>query len=822
MVLFYERINWENYPSMNTAINALNLNKIDLAVKTLDERTVQLDTTKAEQATVLNTVQDWSLDESTGIITITKVNGENISFDLNIEKIPVNFELSEDGILTMTTDDGTVFTADIGSMIPIIELESSSTVSVIKDSGISELATNIKNFTYTFDEPFTGKICIKASLDQVYNAKIITEDGEIGGLCSGSYFPYVKNALSFSVESTLDLERIYLDYSHIQKYKFEIPDGAITEQKLNPNYLAEIKLQAENATQSATSASASATQASESATRAYDEAERAKLYADTVQEGITTTTSRTLTESHAGGLKINSMDGESQQNQYSGKNLWNVNKNSITISANGDYSTPLGIVDLKKDETITVSCKQSTTLTSCLRNTFGYHLNGSVKYQTATDNYSLGSGVKKWTFTVPEDGSYNFFRWCNTPNATVTYSDFQIEYGSNVTDYEPFVGGIPSPNPDYPQDIKSVEVGEIKSAGKNFLKSTATSGTTSSGVTFTVKENKSIAVNGSTSTEIAKLVAEHTLEDGEYILSGRYSANCFLRVMGHKNGTWSYITQTSSADNMKFTMDNSVYGKILVQCIVTANASLNNAIIEPMIRKADVDDYTYEPHHEKSIQLSAPITLRGIGHVKDVLCKRDGVFGVASEYNPFILDGTQSVARSLQEGGNGTYRFSVVDTVIQSKIKKPKESEVAEILTTALSAKTYNQVYWSQEGISVYTTGTFHIYHDKFKNFTVEEMKAWLAGNPINGFYRLATPTFEPLPLADQIALHQLETFDTVTYISTDSEIEPIMEVEYGTSKVGAYTIKGMNTADANALKIERLNTLTNELATQLVAGSEV
>jgi hypothetical protein len=85
----------------------------------------------------------------------------------------------------------------------------------------------------------------------------------------------------------------------------------------------------------------------------------------------------------------------------------------------------------------------------------------------------------------------------------------------------------------------------------------------------------------------------------------------------------------------------------------------------------------------------------------------------------------------------------------------------------------------------------------------ISDLKAYFAENETYMHYPLATPTFEPLPLADQIALHKLESFGGVTYLFTDSTIEPIIEVEYGTSKVGGYAIKGLNTADANALMIE-------------------
>ena len=46
----------------------------------------------------------------------------------------------------------------------------------------------------------------------------------------------------------------------------------------------------------------------------------------------------------------------------------------------------------------------------------------------------------------------------------------QIEKGSVATSYEPYTGGIPSPNPDYPQEIKSVVNPTVKVTNKDGLK----------------------------------------------------------------------------------------------------------------------------------------------------------------------------------------------------------------------------------------------------------------------------------------------------------------------------------------------------------------
>lgn len=139
----YTRINWEDYPSENTDLDAYNLNQMDSAIDALDNRIILQDALKVDKSAINGNIADWTMDETTGIITITKYNGEKVIFNLNIEKIPVEFSMSDDGIITMTTEDGTQFTADIGSMIPVLTFEDSATIAV------SVTGTG-KNKTYSF------------------------------------------------------------------------------------------------------------------------------------------------------------------------------------------------------------------------------------------------------------------------------------------------------------------------------------------------------------------------------------------------------------------------------------------------------------------------------------------------------------------------------------------------------------------------------------------------------------------------------------------------------------------------------------------------
>ena len=182
----YTRINWEDYPSENTDLDAYNLNQMDSAIDALDNRIILQDALKVDKSAINGNIADWTMDETTGIITITKYNGEKVIFDLNIEKIPVGFSMSDDGIITMTTEDGTQFTADIGSMIPVLTFEDSATIAV------SVTGTG-KNKTYSFSIK-TGSVT-DAMLQPNYLADIRVESA------NASAYAQSANAKSVLAES---------------------------------------------------------------------------------------------------------------------------------------------------------------------------------------------------------------------------------------------------------------------------------------------------------------------------------------------------------------------------------------------------------------------------------------------------------------------------------------------------------------------------------------------------------------------------------------------------------------------------------------------
>ena len=66
----YTRIEWENFPSEKTALNESNLNRMDLALDNMDNRVIEMDSTKVNVEVANTLIKNWTMDEATGVITV--------------------------------------------------------------------------------------------------------------------------------------------------------------------------------------------------------------------------------------------------------------------------------------------------------------------------------------------------------------------------------------------------------------------------------------------------------------------------------------------------------------------------------------------------------------------------------------------------------------------------------------------------------------------------------------------------------------------------------------------------------------------------------
>ena len=170
--------------------------------------------------------------------------------------------------------------------------------------------------------------------------------------------------------------------------------------------------------------------------------------------------------------------GNTKQDTTTGKNLLNTsNANTTTINgvtsyrSNGVYY--LSGTNTKTDATWVLPSVQNTNLpTFEIGQTYTMSFKGTMPngiyaqlngFKTSTGTqYSIGSVMRTVpyiTFTIDSDYSRTAQLFIGIQGAT-TNADcnfaIQIEKGSTATSYEPYTGGIPSPNPSYPQEVEVV------------------------------------------------------------------------------------------------------------------------------------------------------------------------------------------------------------------------------------------------------------------------------------------------------------------------------------------------------------------------------
>ena len=137
----YSRIIYKNYPSTDTPLNETNLNHMDGALDTIDDRVVAMDTTKANQTDMLQAIKTIAYNDATGVFTITFFNNTSITIDTDIEKIAINFDYDDDPTsahyqqIIIQLDDGTYKYIDLSALITQYEFDNSNTVAFTISGG---------------------------------------------------------------------------------------------------------------------------------------------------------------------------------------------------------------------------------------------------------------------------------------------------------------------------------------------------------------------------------------------------------------------------------------------------------------------------------------------------------------------------------------------------------------------------------------------------------------------------------------------------------------------------------------------------------------
>ena len=315
-----------------------------------------------------------------------------------------------------------------------------------------------------------------------------------------------------------------------------------------------------------------------------------------------------LADSDNGKIMDMMLYGKSEQFTTTGKNLFKI-KDGTQTTRGVTVTVKDGVFALKGTATETGwaildidsfvldgTCILSSNITT---NTRVSVANKSYKLvlEQNKSNTLENAEVSKVCFNITEGKTYD-----------ISNILIQIEKGSVATSYEPYTGGIPSPNPDYPQEIKSVVNPTVKIVGKNLLNATLKT-ITLNGVTCINNGDGTYTLNGTP-----------TVETDFYIYGAFNTANSFPL-----DSQKTYIVKKSGNSKIQFHVgkpgiyttvasleDGQIKNRETISffiCRILSGAILNNFTIYPQVEEGSAST-DFQPYHEQTVAL--PYTLNAI------------------------------------------------------------------------------------------------------------------------------------------------------------------------------------------------------------------
>lgn len=469
----------------------------------------------------------------------------------------------------------------------------------------------------------------------------------------------------------------------------------------------------------------------------------------------------TITDSSDAPIISQTVKGFTEQKSTTGKNV--CSNNDFTITA--DTGTAQSNYIYKK---IDISDKLASNKT--------YIFSADVKILTGSpaeitvalfnENMTTGAGnVGAITdnhveISIPvEDASIFCYllvyagKQGSTAGNSIEFSNVMLRESTTDSTYEPYTGGVASPNPDYPQEIDALDNVSVKTCGKNLLEITAND-TTAYGITLTVNEDKSITLNGTATQDFITKIGEFNNSDDSYFMSGcpsggSTSSYYLVASCRDENNTWK-------ADNLDVGSGKALsngYAKRLIQIGIKSGKTVSNLTFYPMIRNANVTDAIYEQHKETVAEFD----------LADPLYEGD--------YVEYRSDGTGVLVRKMAKevfDGDETIYFKANDYIAFY----PKSK------TVITSTNVYSNYYFRAERVDLSNikTNEMQTNHSGVivvgeKRFATEaEYKTWLQANPVTVVYELETPQEIELTAEQLAQFKNLRTFEPTTNIISNGE----------------------------------------------------
>ena len=533
----------------------------------------------------------------------------------------------------------------------------------------------------------------------------------------------------------------------------------------------------------------------------------------------------TTTETPATSVELNNvlklselqLMGDTTQDTTTGKNLMPVASYDTSIERSTflpALELPAGTYNISFDITsITLGTNTSFDLRLSLRDSDGVDHN--IVMATIVASTSL-TRVNK-TFTIAYDAvqdarsNVGIIQTAYDAGGRVVVGNIQIEAGSEETAYEPYTGGVPSPNPDYPQTVNVVTGTQtVTVTGKNLFDRA------------NAEENKLLAwVTGTTSNEAGSLVSDYIPVTPSEKLKFTYNAQVLfygpskdyigalqtdgttVLPSGGGGGSFNRITVPSLSD--------IAYMRLGFRAPYSSSVNLLTANIQ--VEKGEVAT-TYEPYQGQfyTVELGS-IELYKIGNYQDYIYKSGDDWYVHKATGKVVLDGSETWSRAGLT--TGVRYFSVRNDINLRSVN----SDGSDIMSDKFIGVNYI-TYYSIGGITGISHNTYQSNNyiqlffatDSFGDTTA--LKTWLSTNNTTVYYALATATDTKITdttLTGQLdVLLSAQMYPEYTAISSNGNLPAILGITVYNSNLNGIIEVLASTASTLGNVNSALNVINN------------
>ena len=450
------------------------------------------------------------------------------------------------------------------------------------------------------------------------------------------------------------------------------------------------------------------------------------------------------------------LKGNASQYTTTGKNIFDKS-NPIIINGYIRDNQPTVVVNSNNSNRIVaVQCKANTTYT--VQKTGGNRFSLITYNSLISENgeYVVTNFVRGTTDGSPEPASQtistgndtylyvHLFDNVNNVNLQEILATIQIEEGSSATTFEEYTGGMPSPNPDYPQEIEVV-TGEnvVKVEGKNLFNK-------NSGIDYR-KFYTNTGEIGTDNDTFIQTIYISVNSNTRYTISGYYSD--YFRICEYDKNKNFIQRDLSDNTTTSFSIITTAQTKyVRISCF---NRNLSSLQFEQGSTATPYEAYKGQNY---PINLGS-LEMCKIGDYEDYFYKNNNKWYKKEIIKKLIFNGSEDWV--LDDRYMNISQFSVSAQGLYIN-----DSTTLTAISTHFKGVPFNQSWFKDNAITTIISGKIRIMMSSITS--VDDFKNWLSQNNTTTYF---------IP----INLEEVEITDT-TLVSQLNELEKALAYQNQTN----------------------------------------